>query len=100
ANGAAEVAGAVDEPEVALVEVGEDTLLPERLDQRFVLAQALQVRDDRLIRDDKRCPVAGALDRRLDALLEVREQVACVPAEDLAAALSAKHDLPFSRGIA
>src|SRR5207248_4058084 len=36
-------------------------------------------------------------DRALDALLEVRDQVANVTAEDLVAALAAEHDLAVAR---
>ena len=68
------------------------------LQQRLVLPQRGQVGDDRLVRDDEVAVVRGALDRGLDALLEVGDQVSGVAAEDLVSALSAEHHLDVLRG--
>ena len=57
-----------------------------------------QVRDDRLVGDDEVARVHRPVDRALDALLEVGDQVAGIAAEDLVAALPAEHDLPVAAG--
>ena len=95
-----QVGRAVDEPEVARVEVVEEPLAPELLQQRLVVPQRGQVRDDRLVGDDEVAGVHRSLDRALDALLEVRDQVAGVAAEDLVAALAAEDHLASLRGEA
>src|SRR5207302_3996195 len=79
----AEVGRAVDQPEVTRVEVLEEAVPPELAQQWLVLAQGLQVRDDRLVGDDEVAAVHRPFDRTLDALLEVRDQVPDVAAEDL-----------------
>ena len=90
---AVKVGGAVDQAEVAGVEVLEESLAPELLQQRLVVPQRHQVRDDRLVGDDEVAVAHRAVDRRLDALLEVGDQVARVAAEDLVAALAAEDHL-------
>ena len=94
----AEMWRAVHEPEVALVEGFEHPVPPELLEQRLVVLQRNQVRDDRLVRDHEAAAVHRAVDRRLDALLEVGDQVARVAAEDLVAALAAENDLGLACG--
>ena len=84
---------AVDEAVVAPVEVLEQAVAPELAQQRLVVAQRGQARDDRLVRDDEVAVARGAVDGGLDALLEVGDQIARVAAEDLVAALPAEHDL-------
>jgi hypothetical protein len=95
-----EVVGAVDEPEVAAIQVIEDSLTPEGLTERLVLPQRLEVRDDRFVGHDERSPVGRSVDRRPDALFEIGEQVPRVPAEDLVSALAAEHDLALRRSRA
>ena len=55
---ALEVGRAVDQAEVARVEVLEQALAPELLQHRLVVAQRDEVRDDRLVGDDEVAVVA------------------------------------------
>src|SRR5205085_11277538 len=80
-------------PEVSPIQILEQPLAPEFLEQRLVLSQRLQIGDDGLVRDDEVAGVHRAVDRRLDALLEIGDEIPGVPPEDLVAALPAEQDL-------
>ena len=91
------VGGTVDQPEIALVERAEQALREELAHQRLVFLQHGEMRDDRFGRDDEIAIPVGAVDRGLDALLEIGDQIARIAAEDLVAALPAEHDLDVLR---
>ena len=86
------VGRAVDKPEIALVERAEQPLPPELGHQRLVFAQQAEIGNDRLDRHDKIAVLVGAVERRLDALLEIGEQITRIAAKRLVTALAAKHD--------
>ena len=80
-------------PEIAAVDVGEQSLAPKLAKHRLVFAQEPEVRHDRFDRHDVVAVFVGAFDRRLDALLEIRDQVTGIAAENLVATLPAEHHL-------
>ena len=92
------VGRAVDQPEIALVETGEQTVAPELAHHRLVFAQQAEIRYDRLDRHDEIAVLVGAVERSLDALLEIGKQIAGIAAEYLVAALAAEHHLQMARG--
>src|SRR2546422_627297 len=89
---------AIDEAEVAAVEIFEKAVAPELLKHGFVIPKCNEVGNDRLVRDDELAGVHRALDRPLDALLEIGNQVAGIAAKDLVATLPSKQDLAMLAG--
>src|SRR6266704_2268066 len=67
---------AIDEAEVAAVEIFEKAVAPELLKHGFVIPKCNEVGNDRLVRDDELAGVHRALNRPLDALLEIGNEVA------------------------
>ena len=86
----------IDQPEIAQVHRLEDAFSPELLEEGFVLSEGRQVRNNRLVRDDEVPVVHRAVDGGFDALLEVRDQIARITAEDLVSALTPQDHFPVS----
>src|SRR5262249_16648512 len=85
--------GTIDEPEITLLEIVEQTVTAELLEHRLVFAQGYKVRYDRFIGDDEVAAIHRAIDGGLDALLEIGNQIARVATKDLVPTLATEHDL-------
>src|SRR5688572_24079209 len=89
--------GTIDKAEITLVDVIKQSVAPELLEHRLVLAQCDEVRYNRFVGDDKIAAIHRAVDGGLDALFKVGNQIARVAAENLVAALPAEYDLAARR---
>src|SRR6185437_8223043 len=87
----------VDQPEIALIEVLEQALAPELLDHGLVFAEQAKIRHDRFDRDHVIAAAVIAVDGRLDALLEIGDQIASIAAQKFVASLAAEHHLEIFR---
>src|SRR5688572_21967953 len=61
----------VNQPKIPSVHVFEQALAPEFLKQWFVIVQRREVWNDRLVSDNEVAVIDGAVDGRLNALLEI-----------------------------
>src|SRR5207253_2181671 len=86
----------IDQPEIAAIDVFKQTLAPEFLHERNVVAQGREVGNDGLIGDDEVAAAHRAVNGRFDALFEVSNQVTHIAAENLIASLAAEHYFAIS----
>ena len=83
----------IDQPEVPLIHRVEHPAAPELAQHGHVAPEMGQVRENRRQRDDVLELFVRLEDGALERLLEVRDDIASIAAEDLVATLATQHDL-------
>src|SRR5215510_10510360 len=88
----------VNQAEVTLIHILKQPLTPEVLEQRFIVFEGCQIRNNRFVRYDKLPRMHCAINGCLDALLEVGDQVACIATENFISSLAPEDDFTMPAG--